>query len=310
MYNIPKIKFTTLKNTDVEGSFEITPLLRGFADTIGSSLRRTLYSSTQGSAVTKVRIENVTHEFSTIEGLKEDVLEFSMNIKGLNFSKVNDEPVELELIADEVGEITGNNIIETSDVKVINKDHYLGTITKKGTSINAKLTIESGYGYSPITETTDKQLGVIELDANYSPIVNVVYKVEEERVGTESNYDKLRLDVTTNGSIKPEEAVKRAANLLQTFYSKVIAPDLASTTELVEQIEEEAETDAKLIAAKEVLIEDLSFPTRTINALKKANIRTLYDLVKTPQSELLSIRNLGERSYMEIERFKKEEGFV
>lgn len=311
MYNIPKIKFSTISNDGKNATFQINPLIGGFAHTIGNSLRRTLYSSTQGAAVTKMRIDGVTHEFTTVEGIKEDVLEIALNIKGLVFTKTVDGPVEVILSKNEVGEITGNDISETSEIKVVNKDHYLGSITNKDVEFVAHLTIETGYGYKSSHDNIhNSTLGVIELDAKYSPILNVSYTVEEEVVGTDSNFEKLNISVETDGSIDPEEALKNSANLLQIFYSKVIAPDMTLDTEVFEEEPLENESDVKLIAAKEVMIEDLNFPTRTTNALKKAGIRTLYELVKTPQTELLAIRNLGERSYLEIEKFKKEEGFV
>lgn len=311
MFNMPQINFKVVSKEKNVGVFEITPLVRGFAYTIGSALRRTLYSSTKGAAVTKAALVGVSHEFTTIAGATEDVLEILLNLKEVRFKKEVDEPVELKLEATGPGAVKAGDIEEASGVKVVNKDLVITTLADKKSKIKAKLTVESGYGYSIVDENAKIPVGTILLDSNFSPVVNVAVSVEPTRVGRDANFDKLTLTVETDGTIDPEESIRNAASILKEFFYKVqtgkdYTPEIDE--EMTEKTEVEEETTSSNLSADEVSLEELHLPTRTINALRKAGIKTLGDLADRSEDELLRVRNLGEKSIREILNLLQKEG--
>lgn len=312
MYNTPQINFKVVEKNDFEGVFEISPLIKGFGHTVGSALRRTLYSSTKGAAITKVSIEGVPHQFTTIEGAKDDVLQILLSLKQIVIKKEVEGPVELELEVKGPGDVKAGDIEVTDGIEIINKDFVITSLANSKSNIKAKLTVESGYGYVEVDESVPTPIGTVLLDAAYSPIINVQVSVEPTRVGKNTNFDKLTLSVRTDGSVGVEDAVRNAAKVLKEFFYKIqTGEDYMKEEE--EKLAAQAESKSSgvgpsSIPADEVALEELRFPTRTINALRKAGIKTLGDLAAKSEDELLKIRNLGEKSIREIVALLEEEG--
>ena len=301
MFNIPKVNFEVKKNENNIGVFEFSPLVKGFGYSIGNALRRTLYSSSIGSAITKVRIEGVSHQFSTIEGATDDVLHVLLNLKKVKFEKTVDGPVELELNVTGPGDVTAGDITENAEVKVVNKDLVITSLAGSKNKIKAYLTVESGYGYKPVEEDQTVSVGTVLLDANFSPIVNVVVAVDEHRVGRDTNFDKLTLTVQTDGSSDPEVLVREAARALKEYFYRIQTGEDYTQEEEVKMVGEPEENGSKgSVSADEIALEELHLPTRTINALRKSGIKTLGDLADRSEDDLLRIRNLGEKSIKEI----------
>lgn len=310
MFNTQKINLKVIEKTATKGVFEITPLVKGFGYTIGSALRRTLYSSTKGAAITEVSIDGVSHQFSTIEGAKDDVLHILLNLKKVRFNKTSDEDAELTLEKVGPGDVTAGDIETVTGVEVVNKDLVITSLATKKDKIKARLVVKSGYGYVQVDEADTGKIGVIALDASYSPIVNVTTAVEDTRVERDTNFDKLTISVWTDGSIDPEDAIRGAAKTLKEFFFKIQTGE--DYTEEEEQTllaaEEENNGSSKPVQADEVALEELHLPTRTINALRKAGIKTLGDLADRSEDDLLRVRNLGEKSIREILALLEKEG--
>lgn len=310
MDNISQISFKVLSKDNKSGTYEIEPLIRGFGHTIGSSLRRTLLSSIKGAAITKVVIEGVSHQFTTLDGVRDDVLMVLLNLKKVRFKKISEEPVELTIDFKGTGDVTAGDIEVVSGCEVVNKDHIITSLSTDKTKFKAKLTVESGYGYKDIDEKEEVPVGTLLLDAKFSPIVNVEYKVEPIRVGSSVSYEKLIMKVFTDGTVDTEAAVRDGAKTLKEFFYK-IQTGLDYTEEedsAMVNIPVEAKK-GKVSVAEEILIDELGFETRTINALKKGGIRTLADLINTPEDQLFKIRNLGEKSIRNILDFLDREGY-
>lgn len=298
---MPKLNFKVVSNDGKTGEFEFTPLLKGFGNTLGSILRRTLYSSIEGSVITKVRIEGVAHQFTTIAGAKDDVMHILINLKKVRFAKSVDGPVELVL--DVVGPkvVTAGDIEKVTGCEVVDKNLVITELADKKSKIKAYLTVETGHGYVPAPEETTAPIGTVALDASFSPIYNVVVAVEDTRVGRESNFDKLKLTVRTDGSIDPEVAVRESAKILKEYLYKVqTGEDFSAQAEMELQDQNQEVPQNNGALADEVALEELHLPTRTINALKKSGIKSLGDLADRSEDDLLRIRNLGEKSIREI----------
>jgi DNA-directed RNA polymerase subunit alpha len=312
MYNIPKINFNVKEKTadNKKAVFEITPLLKGFGFTIGSSIRRTLYSATKGAAITRVNIEGVSHEFTTVEGVKDDIFNLTLKLKGVRFKKEIDEPVELSIDVKGPGDVLASDIEVAAGVEVINKDYVITSLADSKSKLKAKITVESGYGYKEVDDTESAPIGTLKLDANFTPIYNVIMNVEETRLGKESNYEKLLLTVETDGTVDPEVCVRNAAKVLKEFYYKVQSGEEYNDVQDKEMVEVNAEesNNNNQLSPDEVVLEELHLPTRTINALRKAGIKTLGDLADRSEDDLLRIRNLGEKSIREIIALLEKEG--
>jgi len=224
-----------------EGTLIVEPCYHGYGTTLGNALRRVLLSSLPGAAVTAVKIKGVTHEFQAIDGVKEDVLEIILNLKGLRVKSHTDEPVKLTLIANGSGPVTGKNIEANSDVEVVNPEIQLATVTDDKKTLEMELTVTRGRGYVPTEErlNEDRELGVIGIDALFSPVRNVGYRVEDTRVGEITNYDKLNLDIETDGTITPEEAVRESAKMLIDYF-QILVQD-AGATSVKESVDESSE---------------------------------------------------------------------
>ena len=295
----PIYKITDSVESNFYGRFELEPLERGFGTTIGNALRRVMLSSLPGSAISNIKIDGVLHEFQTIDGVYEDVTTIILNLKGIVFKNYSNEPKVVRINATKEGEITAGDIEHDADIEVINKDKVIATLSK-GASLNMEMTVTNGRGYVKSEENKRlydiKKAGVIAIDSLYSPIERVSYEVGSARVGQDESYDILILDVCTNGSIKPEEAIALASRILIEHFQ--ILTDLSSIADVSGMMIEI--TEYPKVKALETSIEDLDFSVRAYNCLKRAGIHTLQDLVNKSESDMMKIRNLGKKSLKEV----------
>jgi DNA-directed RNA polymerase subunit alpha len=284
--------------TDTTSRFIVEPLERGFGLTLGNVLRRTLLSSIQGAAVTAVRIKGVLHELSNIPGVMEDVTDVVLNLKQLVVVMHNDEPKFLKLKITRQGPITAADIEPDSDLEVINKDLVLCTATEN-TEVEMDILIGHGRGYVAAEqhELGDYDIGLIPVDANFSPVRKVAYTVENTRVGQRTDYDRLLLDIGTDGSVRPEDALGYAAKIVKDHMLLFISFDEAPMEEAEPEVDEERERLGELMGRS---VEELELSVRSGNCLRRANIRTLGELVRRSESEMLKYRNFGKQSLKEI----------
>ena len=295
----PIYKITDSVESNFYGRFELEPLERGFGTTIGNALRRVMLSSLPGSAISSIKIDGVLHEFQTIDGVYEDVTTIILNLKGVVFKNHSNEPKIVRISTSKEGEITAGDIECDADIEVINKDKVIATLSK-GATFNMEMTVTNGRGYVRSEDNKKlhdiKKAGEIAIDSLYSPIERVSYEVANARVGQDESYDKLILDVWTNGSMKPEEAIALASRILIEHFT--ILTDLSSIADVSGMMIEKTE-DPK-VKALETSIEDLDFSVRAYNCLKRAGIHTLQDLVNKSESDMMKIRNLGKKSLKEV----------
>jgi len=296
-------EFLTPRSIDVQeqGSTHakvvLEPLERGFGHTLGNALRRILLSSMPGCAITEAQIDGVLHEYSAIEGVQEDVIEILLNLKGLAIKLNGRDHAELTLSKSEEGAVTGADIQGDHDVEIVNPEHVICHVAKGG-ELNMRLTVETGRGYEPSDqrENADEEtrsIGRLQLDATFSPIRRVAYSVESARVEQRTDLDKLVIDLETNGTIDPEDAIRRAATILQQQLAVFV--DLDHEKEPEESVEEE-EVDPILLRP----VDDLELTVRSANCLKAENIYYIGDLIQRTEVELLKTPNLGKKSLTEI----------
>ena len=278
----------------------ITPLEQGYGFTLGNSLRRVLLTSLPGAAITSVKIAGVNHQFSSLNGMKEDVVEFVLNLKKVRLSYKGEKEVNATLKVTTAGEVKAGDIKLPAGVEISNPELVLAVLNK-GAKLNADIIIESGSGYIPADTRSSTEIGMIPLDASFSPIVRVNYKVEETRVGRLTNFDKLTLEVWTDGTIKAKDAVIQAADILVNYFSQIVKPVK------VENKKEEVEVDDLGLVGR-LSVEEIGLPTRVANALAKAGFETVELLVKADKTELVKVRNLGEKSLKIISAALGEKG--
>lgn len=295
----PEYKITEYIESNHFGKFEIDPLERGFGTTIGNALRRVLLSSLPGSAVTAIKIDGVLHEFQKIEGVVEDVTSIVLAVKNLVVKNHSNEKKTIRLYADTEGEVKAGMIIADADIEIMNPDLVICTLVAGG-KIDMEMTIENGRGYVDAKENKkrldDAAIGTIAIDSSYSPIELVKYDVVDTRVGQNENYDKLIMEVTTNGSVTPEEALALAAKILVEHFS--IVADLNQIADFSGLMEEKkVDTITKTL---ETPIEEVEFSVRAYNCLKRAGVHTVQDLVDKREIEVTKIRNLGKKSLKEV----------
>ncbi len=295
----PNYKITDYVESNFYGKFELEPLERGFGITIGNALRRVMLSSLPGAAISSVKIEGALHEFQTLEGIVEDVTTIILNLKKIVIKKHVEEMKVIHLNVTKEGPVTAGDIECDSDVEIINKDLVIANVAKGGKLV-MEMTVTSGRGYVKSEENKKlldiKKVGVIPIDSIYSPIERISYDVESARVGQDESYDKLILNVWTNGSIKPEEAVALASRILIEHFN--ILTNLSNIANVTGMMIEKTE-DPK-VKALETTIEDLDFSVRAYNCLKRAGIHTLQDLVNKSENDMMKIRNLGKKSLKEV----------
>ncbi|MEI8232653.1 MAG: DNA-directed RNA polymerase subunit alpha [bacterium] len=265
------------------GVFAIEPLVNGFGHTIGNALRRVLLSSFRGAAITDVKVAGVNHKFSTLAGLSEDMIDLILNLKSVKVAYEGDEPVTAKLTAKGVKTITASDIVAPATVKIVNGDAVIANLGKDG-KLDLELTIGTGYGYSGADERPSSTIGTMSIDAIYSPVERVAYKVEATRVGRRTDFDKVVMEIYTDGSQLPSVVLKEAARILVASFGQIVNPVLAD--------------DASVIpaSAASVMTDDLGLPTRVANALKAAGYKTAPELAMASDKDLKTVKNLGGKS--------------
>jgi len=283
------------------GKFVAEPFERGFGVTVGNSLRRILLSSLEGSAITQIKINNAQHEFTTLPGVVEDMTDVVLNIKSLIVKNHSDQTKVISIDKSTKGVVTGHDVICDQSVQIINKDHVIATLTDD-VPFRVEMVVENGRGYIPATEhmAKDHEIGIIPLDAVFSPVVRVRYEIEETRVGQKTNYDKLTLEIWTNGSLGPEMALVEAAKILRKHLNPFV-----QYSELGPQVHAEGRGLGGLIdAATEqklnMSLAELNLSVRANNCLESENIRTVRDLVTKTEDQLLDVRNFGDTTLNEV----------
>ena len=297
MIEFEKPNITKIDENKDYGKFVIEPLERGYGTTLGNSLRRVLLASLPGAAVTSINIEGVLHEFDTVPGVREDVMQIILNIKGIAVkSYVEDEKI-IELDVEGPAEITAGDILTDSDIEIVNPDHYLFTIGE-GSSLKATMTVNSGRGYVPADENKkdNAPVGTLAVDSIYTPVTKVNYQVEPVRVGSNDGFDKLTLEILTNGTIIPEDALGLSARILTEHLDLFTnLTEIAKSTEVMK--EADTESDDRIL---DRTIEELDLSVRSYNCLKRAGINTVHDLTEKSEAEMMKVRNLGRKSLEEV----------
>lgn len=297
MIEFEKPNITKIDENKDYGKFVIEPLERGYGTTLGNSLRRVLLASLPGAAVTSINIDGVLHEFDTVPGVREDVMQIILNIKGIAVkSYVEDEKI-IELDVEGPAEVTAGDILTDSDIEIVNPDHYLFTIVE-GSSLKATMTVNSGRGYVPADENKkdNAPVGTLAVDSIYTPVTKVNYQVEPARVGSNDGFDKLTLEILTNGTIIPEDALGLSARILTEHLDLFTnLTEIAKSTEVMK--EADTESDDRIL---DRTIEELDLSVRSYNCLKRAGINTVHDLTEKSEAEMMKVRNLGRKSLEEV----------
>ncbi len=300
MIEIEKPTVECIKRSDdnTYGMFQLEPLERGYGITLGNSLRRVLLASLPGTAVRWVKIDTVLHEFSTVDGIKEDVTEIILNLKGIAAKIHSDEDMKiLRINISEPGVVTASDIIADSEVEILNPDMYICTLEKHA-SLNMEIALGKGRGYVPaeINKEQGLEIGTIPVDSIYTPVKKVNFKIESTRVGQVSDYDKLVLEIWTDGTIKPDEAAALGAKIMNEHLNLFInLTESMSAYEIM--VEKEEDVKEKVL---EMTIEELDLSVRSYNCLKRANINNVEELTLKTEDEMMKVRNLGKKSLEEV----------
>jgi DNA-directed RNA polymerase subunit alpha len=311
-FQVPKITADNVE--DNHGSFTVEPLDRGFGYTFGNSLRRVLLSSLAGAAVTSIRIEGVAHEFSTVEGVKEDVTDIVLNLKDVVCRMHGDvDEIEAPLIVTGPAEVKAKDIDLPAGVEILNPNTHVATLDKKA-KLEMYLTIGRGRGYRPAegNKSPEQPIGVIPIDSIFSPVRRVSYEVEAARVGQRTDFDKLTLDIETDGSVDPQAALREAAEVLiqslSIFTDASRIESLSVPSDGVAELREAATAGPSADGMEEILIEELELGVRSYNCLKRAGIQTIGDLVQKSENELSAIPNFGRKSIEEVKETLRVRG--
>ena len=293
MIEFEKPIITKIDENKDYGKFVIEPLERGYGTTLGNSLRRVLLSSLPGAAVTSIKIDGVLHEFDTVPGVREDVMQIILNIKGLAVKSYVEDEKTIELDVQGPAEVTAGDILTDSDIEIVNPDHYLFTIAE-GASFQATMTVSTNRGYVPAEENAP--VGTLAVDSIYTPVKKVNYQVEPARVGSNDGFDKLTIEIVTNGTIIPEDALGLSARILIEHLNLFTdLTDVAKATDVMKETEKV--NDEKLL---DRTIEELDLSVRSYNCLKRAGINTVHDLTEKTEPEMMKVRNLGRKSLEEV----------
>ena len=293
----PRIECVEQSDDNTYGKFVVEPLERGYGVTLGNSLRRILLSSIPGAAVTSIKIDGVLHEFSTVPGVKEDVAEIILNIKTLALKSNSDEPQIIIIDATEEGEITAGDIITTDAVEVLNKDLHIATLDVDS-RLYIEMVVETGRGYVSADKNKKEGLpiGTIPIDSIYTPVHKVNFAIEDTRVGNNTEYDKLTMDIDCNGNIKPADALSLAARILVDHLQLFIGLN-DNIRDMQVMIEKEEEEKDKVL---DMTIEELDLSVRSYNCLKRAGINTVLELTQKSKDDMMKVRNLGKKSLEEV----------
>lgn len=282
------------------GKFSIEPLEQGYGHTLGSSLRRILLSSIPGAAVTQVRVSGLKHQFGTIKGVREDGVDLLLNLKSLRVSYNSNKAVKLTLSAKGKGEVKASKIDAPAGVKITNQDLVVATLADSQSKLDIEMQVETGVGYSPAEDRKTNTIGLIPLDADFSPIKRVNYKVEETRVGRLTNYDKLTMEIWTDGSVDPWDSLRKSAEVLIGYLQQIVSPAKPEKKSKVK--------DTLPAKVSTLSVEELNLPTRIANALFKAGYETVSDIVGADIEAIVKVRNLGEKSIKIIRTALKAKG--
>lgn len=301
----PRIEILELSEDNSYGKFVVEPLERGYGTTLGNSLRRVLLSSLPGAAVSSIKVQGVLHEFSTVPGVLEDVPEIILNIKGIAAKMHSEEPVSLLIDVEGAQEVTAGDIITGLDVEIVNKDHHIATVNEDGRLyIELELVRGRGYVVSEKNKREGQPVGVVPIDSAFTPVKKVNYHVENTRVGNITDYDKLVLEVWTNGTMDADEATSLGAKILTEHLNLFIGlTDHVSNVEIL--VEKEEDKKEKVL---EMTVEELDLSVRSYNCLKRAAINTVEELTQKTEEEMMKVRNLGKKSLEEVERKLAELG--
>lgn len=307
----PKIEIAEISEDNRYGKFICEPLERGYGTTFGNSLRRMLLSSLEGAAITSIRIDGVLHEFSTIPGVRDDVTNIVLNLKELCLKMAGNEPRIIRIDVEGEKEVTAADIICDADIEILNPDLHIATVNEDG-KLKLEMTVERGRGYVPADKNKkpDDTIGVIPIDSIFSPVKRVNYTVQDTRVGNVTDYDRLILEVWTDGSLRPEEAVSKAAGILVMHLKLFQNMDGLPEEEEEEEAtfpEEEEDDSSKVL---DMTIEDLDLSVRSFNCLKRANINTVADLAEKTEDDMMKVRNLGRKSLEEVKKKLEELGLT
>lgn len=297
----PNFVTEKIESTSSYSKFILSPLPPGFGYTLGNSLRRTLLSSIEGAAVSYVKINDIVHPFTTIKGVKESALDIILNIKLLRFKVLSDGPYELNLTVKGKQKVTGGDF-EGGGIEVVNKDQSIAEITDDKAKLDITLVVEKGRGFSPSEEKEKKQFGFLAIDSVFSPVVKVNYAVEGTRVGRKSNFDKLVLEIWTDGTISPSDSLRTSASFLADYFNYILSgKDVKETKEVEVGAKDELmrKIDKKVY---QTIIDELDLPTRVVNALLREKIETVEDLVKKGKDNLVNLKGFGKKSLDLIEK--------
>jgi len=299
---VDQVKIIT-EGSNSNGLIVIEPLPQGYGMTLGNALRRVLLSSLPGAAITQVKIDGVSHEYSTIKGVHEDVVQILLNLKKVRLQFEGEKPVKLTIDAKGPKEVKAKDIEVPAGVKIANPDQIIVTLADSKTKFEAELTAEKGVGYVSVEGRRGLGIGTIPLDANFTPIVKVNYKVEATRVGQITNFDKLSFEIVTDGTITPAQAVKEAAKILTDYFNVLVEQKKAPK-------KEETNEDVKPKIDKNASVEELELSTRITNSLRNAGIETVEDLMNAKKEELVKLKNMGAKSLSDIEEKLKDKGLI
>ncbi len=297
----PTFQIKTEKETADFGVFVMEPLQQGYGQTLGNALRRVLLSSLPGAAIVQVKISGIKHLFSTLKGLEEDIVELTLKLKQVRIKYTGDKPVKITIDKTGPGVITADDLEVPAGVEIINKDLVLGTLADKSSRLKGEFLVEAGYGYVPFEEREGGEIGIIPLDAIFTPVQRVNYHVSATRVGRMTNFDRLTMEIWTDGSISPKAALLESAKTLTSFFDQVVNPR--------EVAEKGVSTEEEALAEEPSLtIEELELPTRIVNALLKVGIKNVSDLQGAGRKKVSKIKNLGGKSLKIIEAALAEKG--
>ncbi len=287
------------------GEFIIEPLQPGYGHTMGNAIRRVLYTSIAGSAVTTVSISGVKHKFSTLKGLKENIVDLLLNLKEITFRlSENKQSATVKLSVKGTRQITAGDIEETDGVEVVNKDQYIGSLSGDSSKLDLEITVEKGYGYSLAEERKISTLGAITVDSVFTPVRRVNYNVVATRVGRQTNLDKLILKIWTNGTIGPREALNQASKIIASYFLQIYKPK--GEEAMVSENKDNASSISEGVL--KMTTDELDLPTRIYNSLRNGGIETIEQLIKTSRKDLISMRNMGGKSLSIIEEKLQEKG--
>jgi len=288
-----------LEENSSKGSFAIEPLENGFGHTLGNSLRRVLLSSFKGAAITSVKVAGVSHKFSTLAGMSQDMIDLMLNLKSIKVAYEGESTTTATLSAKGPKVVTAKDILVPVGVKIVNPDVVIANLSS-GTKLDLEMTIQSGYGYSPAEERPTQTLGVLVLDAVYSPVERVSYHVESTRVGRRTDFDRLVIEVITDGSVLPSSALKDAASVLVAAFNQIINPVSP----------DDATSSPSGLTSLNISVDDLGFPTRIANALKNGGYKTAQELSLATDKDLKNVKNLGGKSLTIVDEALTSKGFT